>query len=92
MDGDKADHLYLIESGQLKLTKTTTDGKELTLQVFSDGELVGVPGLFEENLSYNTTASMLQAGEINIIPRQSLERLLLKNGLFCAEFCGGWVS
>ncbi|CCF13295.1 Crp/Fnr family transcriptional regulator [Brevibacillus laterosporus] len=86
MDGDKADHLYLIESGQLKLTKTTTDGKELTLQVFSDGELVGVPGLFEESLSYNTTASMLQAGEVNIIPRQSLERLLLKNGMFCAEF------
>nr|WP_246009200.1 cyclic nucleotide-binding domain-containing protein [Brevibacillus fluminis] len=49
MDGDKANQLFLITSGQIKLTKTTNDGKELTLQIFGAGELVGVSGLFNRN-------------------------------------------
>ncbi|WP_255298259.1 Crp/Fnr family transcriptional regulator [Brevibacillus dissolubilis] len=86
MDGDQADNLYLIASGQLKLSKTTNDGKELNLQVFGAGELVGVSGLFERELTYSSTAVMIEAGEVKVIPRQSLEKMLIKNGEFCAEF------
>lgn len=86
LDGERADQLFLISSGQIKLTKNTNDGKELTLQVFGAGELVGVSGLFEQELTYTSTGTMLMEGEIWIIPRQALEKMLIKNGQFCVDF------
>lgn len=85
-DGDKADFVYLIHSGSLKLVKTTMDGKELTLQVCGQGELVGVVGIFEKNLLYNSTAIVMDVCEVAIVPRSSLEHLLLNNSEFCIEF------
>ncbi|MED1952935.1 Crp/Fnr family transcriptional regulator [Brevibacillus centrosporus] len=86
LDGDRADHLFLIESGQVKITKTTLDGKELTLQVFGPGELVGLSGLFEDNVSYTSTGSMQEAGTVSVIMRSSLEKILIQNGQFCVDF------
>ncbi|UFJ41764.1 Crp/Fnr family transcriptional regulator [Brevibacillus humidisoli] len=86
LDGEKADQVYFVQSGQVKLTKTTMDGKELTLQISSEGDLVGVTGLFEQELTYNLTASMLKVGELWMVPRQGLEKMLIKNSQFCVEF------
>jgi CRP/FNR family cyclic AMP-dependent transcriptional regulator len=86
MDGEKADQLFLIEDGQLKMTKATADGKELTLQVFAAGELVGMSGLFEQDVTFTATATMLESGTVRVIPRSKLEHLLLQHGEFCAEF------
>ncbi|MEJ8547855.1 Crp/Fnr family transcriptional regulator [Brevibacillus borstelensis] len=86
MDGDPAECLYLISSGQVKLTKTTVDGKELTLQVFGAGELVGLAGLFEVELVHTASAAMLENGVVRAIPRSGLEQLLMKNGEFCVDF------
>lgn len=86
IDGDQADDLFLIESGQIRLTKATEDGKELTLHVFTTGELVGMSGLFEQNVTYTATATMETSGVISVIPRTSLENILLKNGEFCVDF------
>lgn len=85
-DGEQADHLYLLTSGQVKVTKTTADGKELTLQVFGQGELVGMSGLFEPQVVYTSTASMLENGSVSVIPRKALEKLLMSNGDYCVEF------
>ncbi len=85
-DGERAEHIYLLYSGSLKMIKTTSDGKELTLQVFGPGELVGVFGLFEEDLTFNATGIMLDSGEVGVIPRSKLEKVLISNGEFCAEF------
>lgn len=86
LDGEIADQVFLIEQGRVKLTKTTLDGKELTLQVFGPGELVGFSGLFESSLTYTMTACMLEAGSVRIIPRSSLEKLLIDQSELCVEF------
>lgn len=85
-DGDRADFLYLIHSGSIKLYKTTEDGKELTLQVCNAGELVGVVGIFEKHLTYNSTGIIFDTAELAIIARSNLENLLLQNSEFCVEF------
>lgn len=86
MDGEAADRLYLLESGQIKLTKATSDGKELTLQVFGHGELVGMSGLFEAGVAYTSTATMQEPGEVIVIQRSALEKLLMENGEYCVDF------
>lgn len=86
IDGENADHFFLIECGQVKLAKTTEDGKELTLQVFTGGEIVGISGLFEQNITHTASATMLEAGTLSVINRSNLENILMKNGEFCVEF------
>ena len=39
--GDPGDRLYLIESGQVALMGTASDGKEVVLTVLSRGEVFG---------------------------------------------------
>lgn len=85
-DGEAADRLYLLESGQIKLTKATSDGKELTLQVFGHGELVGMSGLFEAGVAYTSTATTNEPGEVIVIQRSALEKLLVENGEYCVDF------
>ncbi|AIG24744.1 Crp/Fnr family transcriptional regulator [Brevibacillus sp. 7WMA2] len=90
-DGDPADYVYLVESGKVRLSKTSTDGKELTLQVYNPGELFGLFGLFNSSLCYSATAVVLQPGELRVISRASLEELLTANGAYCVEFLR-WMS
>ncbi len=86
LDGEKATHIFFIHSGSVQLTKTTANGKELTLGVCGAGDLVGLFGLFDLDVIYNATGTMIENGEITAIPRGSLEKMLTQNGDFCVEF------
>jgi CRP/FNR family transcriptional regulator, cyclic AMP receptor protein len=86
MDGDIAKNLYLIKSGRVKIGKTTLEGKELTLYICQESELIGELALFQPNTTYTTTAEMLDDGEIGVISKKSLEELLSTNGKLALEF------
>lgn len=86
MDGEKADFIYFIHYGTIQITKTTANGKELTLASFGAGELAGVFGLFDPSVVYGATGMTIDTCEATVIPRTSLEKLLTQNGSFCIEF------
>ncbi|WP_232698795.1 Crp/Fnr family transcriptional regulator [Brevibacillus daliensis] len=90
-DGDPADYIYIVESGKVRLSKTSTDGKELTLQVYNPGELFGIFGLFDSSLTYSATAVALQPSELRIITRAQLEEMLMSHSEYCVEFLR-WMS
>lgn len=85
-DGEPADFLFLVDSGLLKVSKITSDGKELTLQIIGKGDLAGAGGLFEKDPVYQTTGTMTESGDVWVIPRTGLEKILVGNGEFCGEF------
>lgn len=86
MDGDKAENLYFIRSGNVKISKTTLEGKELTLYICKPGEMIGELALFQPNITYTSTAEMLEDGTVGIISRMALEDLLTKNSRLAVEF------
>ncbi|MGD8189717.1 Crp/Fnr family transcriptional regulator [Brevibacillus ginsengisoli] len=86
LDGEQAENIFFIHSGAVQLIKATANGKELTLGVCGAGELIGVTGLFHNDILYDATASTIAPSEISIIPRLQLEKLLTQNGDFCIEF------
>jgi CRP/FNR family transcriptional regulator, cyclic AMP receptor protein len=86
MDGEKAENLYFILSGKVKISKTTMEGKELTLYICQPGELIGELALFQSDVSYTATAEMMESGAVGTIPRVTLEELLSKNGQLAVEF------
>ncbi len=86
IDGDKAENLYFIRSGSVKISKTTLEGKELTLYICKPGEMIGELALFQSHITYTSTAEMLEAGIVGIISRMALEDLLTKNSRLAVEF------
>lgn len=86
MDGDQAEHLYFIRSGSVKISKTTLEGKELTLYICRPGEMIGELALFQSQITYTTTAEMLEDGIVGNIARSALEELLTKNSRLAVEF------
>ncbi|WP_240689432.1 Crp/Fnr family transcriptional regulator [Ammoniphilus sp. YIM 78166] len=86
MDGEKADNLYFIRTGSVKISKTTLEGKELTLYICKPGEMIGEIALFQPNLTYTATAEMIEDGSVGIIARSALEELLTKNSRLAVEF------
>jgi len=86
MDGDKAEHLYFIRSGSVKISKTTLEGKELTLYICKPGEMIGELALFQPGISYTASAQMLEDGNVGKIARSILEDLLTKNSRLAVEF------
>lgn len=86
MDGDKAEHLYFIRSGSVKISKTTLEGKELTLYICKPGEMIGELALFQPGITYTATAQVLEEGCVGRITRSALEDLLIKNSRLALEF------
>ncbi|HJV46114.1 MAG TPA: Crp/Fnr family transcriptional regulator [Bacillota bacterium] len=91
MDGEKADKFYLIKSGRARVCKTTAEGKDLLLKLCQTDELVGELVLFQEGITYTTSAQMLEPGELYVFQRPALEALLEHNPHLCVEFMR-WIG
>jgi CRP-like cAMP-binding protein len=50
MQDDPAEHVYLLEQGQVKLGQVTLEGAQVILNVIGPGEIFGLIGFVENNL------------------------------------------
>lgn len=74
-EGEPADKLYYVQQGQVRLIKTTAEGKEFALHLFNEGDLIGeVSGL--NTLPHRYTAVVTESSLIGIISASQLDRLL----------------
>ncbi len=77
-EGVPGDYMYVIEEGQVKVTKISDDGREKVLEMFGPGEFFGEMALLDEeprSASVKTTRPcVLQA-----LSRQDFLRLLRRN-------------
>lgn len=70
--GDQARELFIIISGKVMISKTSPDGKELTLRICGPGDLIGEYNLAEEALSYLVDAKVIEAGEVSVYNQKRL--------------------
>lgn len=73
--GEKANAMYLIKMGLVKLWKTTEDGRELILDIRKAGDLLGESVLFQEG-RYPVYASALSKSLVCGIDRPTFEKLV----------------
>ncbi|HEX7057828.1 MAG TPA: Crp/Fnr family transcriptional regulator [Bacilli bacterium] len=84
-EGDKADKLYYIKHGRVKVTKATDDGKQLILYMFQDGDMFGqFDGIAQNQHTFN--AEVIEEGTIGVIQIKDLEVLLWQHGDLAVEF------
>lgn len=70
-EGDDADKLYYIRSGQVKLLKSTEEGKDLIVSVLQKGDLIAEMGGWKD-ASHDYGAVVLQNAEIGVLYKKDL--------------------
>lgn len=74
-EGNHPYRLMYILNGKVKTFKTNTDGKELTVGLYKDGEFLGYTALLE-GTTYRETAEAIDDTEIAVIPAEEFNSLL----------------
>ena len=75
MEGDEADGFYIVANGQVKIFKTSLEGKEQILHIYGPGNPFGeVPVFSGSRLPANAQA--LVKSHILFLPRNAFVRLI----------------
>lgn len=74
-EGNHPYRLLYIQKGKVKTFKTNSDGKELTIGLFTDGDFLGYTALLE-GTTYKETAEAIDETEIAVIPAEEFDVLL----------------
>ena len=67
--------LYYLIKGKAKSLKTNDDGKELAIDLFSEGDFIGYTALLDGS-TYKETAIAMTDTDIAVIPRKDFEDLI----------------
>jgi CRP-like cAMP-binding protein len=84
-EGDLADKMYYIRSGQIHITKSTAEGKDLILSILQQGDLIGEIDGSEETL-HSFSAMTVESADIGVIHKKDLDILLYRHGDFAIQF------
>lgn len=84
VQGDEGRDAYRLLSGSVRLFRSTTDGREVTVHMVKPGELFAEIVLFERE-TYPVSAVATERSVVAAIPRRSLYRLL-DDGEFRDDF------
>lgn len=71
-------YLYYVKSGKVKQYKTNDDGKELVINIATDGEFIGYSAIIEED-AYKETAEAMEETELTLIPAANFKGMLNNN-------------
>lgn len=84
-EGNHPARLFYIERGKVKTYKTNADGKDFTVNLYSEGDFVGHIALLEQTV-YKETAEAIDESELAIIPREEFEALMNSNRDVAQQF------
>lgn len=78
IEGKVCESLFFIISGQIKISKMTTDGKEQIIYVLNQGDFFGETNLFN-NIISDFTATVIKNSKIFILSKENLENIIRKD-------------
>ena len=84
-EGKYPNQLFYIKSGKVKTYKTSDTGKELTIDLYKEGDFIGYTALLE-NSKYNETAEALDNSELCVISKEDFQTLIESNPVVAQKF------
>lgn len=90
-EGDTADNLYYIESGRVKLRRTTEDGKEFILTIAQAGDLICEPDDGSRMMQHSYNAEVIEDAKVGVIQWKDLEVALYQHSDFAVRFMN-WMA
>ena len=77
-EGDKANTLYFINEGKIKIYKYTKDGKEQILYVLSEGDIFGELHLIKPS-KYGFNSKAIEDAKICTLTKDEMKEIMMKN-------------
>lgn len=74
--GDKANNIFIIKSGKVKISKILEDGKQITLSILKQGDILGEACIIGQDYQ-DTIAETIEETCLCIINKRDFENLLL---------------
>lgn len=90
-EGMTANELFLVQSGLIQVSKIVPDGRELTLRMCGEGDLIGELTLFCPSPKYMLNAKVVESGVVAIIYKEELEEKLQQDHSLALELMK-WIS
>lgn len=83
-EGDQPEWFYIVESGKVKITKMSSDGKEIILEIISPGDIFGGVAVMK-GFPYPANAIAMENSKIIKISRRNIMRLVdrFPNLMYC---------
>ncbi len=86
-----ASDLYYIINGKVEVSKVVPDGRELTIRISSENDLVGETVLFSQNPKYMMNAKMMEDGTVAVISKEALEEKIASDSHLAVDMMT-WLS
>ncbi len=78
-EGDKSDTLFIINKGQVKVSKFTLNGKEQILYIMTSGDFFGELHLFNSDEANNFSAYAIEDTMICMLMKEDIDRIMEAN-------------
>lgn len=79
MQGERADTLFIINEGKVKLSKITKEGKEQIVHIFTSGDFFGELSLFSSDESYNFDVTAISDVKICTLSKDDMNKIIMIN-------------
>jgi DNA-binding response OmpR family regulator len=84
-EGDYPLYLYYLQSGKAKSYKTNDNGKELILNLYTEGDFMGYTDLIQDS-NFSDSLETIEDSKVILIPKKVFSDLLLKNASVARKF------
>ena len=91
LPGDRAQGVFFLAQGRVKISKVTRDGKELTLAYRTNGDFFGEPCLLEGG-PREEMAEAMEATTAIEVDRETMDRALAANGAAAYWFARALIA
>lgn len=78
-EGEKSKTLFIINEGNVKLSRVTKDGKEQIIRILSEGDFFGELNLFTDENIYKFSATAISKVKICTLEKSDMDRILAIN-------------
>lgn len=75
IEGQMARGVFVLCGGKVKLSTTSREGKTIITKISDSGDILGLNAVVS-NRPYEVTAEMMEPGQANFIPKDSLMQML----------------
>jgi CRP-like cAMP-binding protein len=83
--GDKADAMFYVQNGNVKLTVTSKEGKKAVIAILRQGDFFGEGCLARQSLRMSS-ATAIQTSMITRVKRVTIARLIREDPVFARHF------
>jgi CRP/FNR family transcriptional regulator, cyclic AMP receptor protein len=78
IEGQQSRGVFVLCTGRVKLSTSSREGKTIITKISDPGDVLGLNAVVS-NRPYEVTAEMMEPGQANFIPRESLVQFLRDN-------------